>query len=447
MAAPRRSAFPRRAASRSRSSRPGRRRDPPCRARATAPPTPSSAIVIRSTPFVRAVSTTTREGDPCLTALVSASQATKYAVASTSGGARSGVAVTSTGIAAPRARSASAAARPSSSRGGRTPGGDRAQVGDRGRDLGDGGVERRDEHLRLARERALQAPEHDAERDQPLLRAVVEVALEPSAFLVAGLGDPRAGGLHLGQLQPQLDAQAGELDRHGGGAEHALQEIGGGGCVQEHAEVAPDHGARAPVVGQLDRTPVAVRVGPGLGELEDERGVPVVERDRDHGADVLRLRVAVADLVEELAQHPHRVEPPPREAAIDQRLQPVAQREEDERGGDRRQRGRQLRSAHDLADQQRHERVGRHQQPGQRGVDQRAVDEPVDRVQPVAADRHRHRGRRPRLQQRQQSRRRRSPSGSRSATAASCRRARPGSAARRTRATAPAGAAGSSPAL
>ena len=63
----------------------------------------------------------TRVGDACLTALVSASQATKYAAASTSGGARSALASTSTGTPAPRARSVSAAASPSSSRGGRTP--------------------------------------------------------------------------------------------------------------------------------------------------------------------------------------------------------------------------------------------------------------------------------------------------------------------------------------
>ena len=96
---------------------------------------------------------------------------------------------------------------------------------DRGRDLVDGGVERGDEHLRLARERALQAPQHDAERDEPLLRAVVQVALDPPPLLIAGLGDPRARGLDLGQLQPQLDAQAGELDRHRGGVEHAAQQV------------------------------------------------------------------------------------------------------------------------------------------------------------------------------------------------------------------------------
>ena len=47
------------------------------------------------------------------------------------------------------------------------------------------------------------------------------------------------------------------------------------------------------------------------------------------------------------------------------------------------------------------ERVDGDQQRRQGAVDQRAVDEPVDRVQPVARDRDRHRDRRPGLQQRQ----------------------------------------------
>ena len=350
MAAPRRSAFPR-PARRVDRERPALGGDAVVHARAPrrAPPTPSSAIVIRSTPFARAVShdhaRRRRVLDGVGERLAGDEVRGRLDLRRRAVGRRGDV---------DRDRGA---AREVGERGGQAlvqprradAGGDRAQVGDRGRDLVDGGVERRDEHLRLARERALQAPQHDAERDQPLLRAVVQVALEPAPLLVAGLGDPRARGLHLGQLQPQLDAQAGELDRHRGGVEHAAQQVRRGRRVQEHAEVAADHRALAPVVGQLDRAPVAVGVGPGLGQLEDERGVAVAERERDHRADVLRLGAPVADLVEEVAQHPHGVEAAAREAAVDQRLQPVAQRQEGERGGDRRQRGGQLRVADDAA--------------------------------------------------------------------------------------------------
>ena len=49
--------------------------DSPVPAAGEAPPTPSSLTTRRSTPSARAAWTDTREGDACLTALVSASQA------------------------------------------------------------------------------------------------------------------------------------------------------------------------------------------------------------------------------------------------------------------------------------------------------------------------------------------------------------------------------------
>ena len=51
--------------------------------RTTAPPTPSSATVTCSVPLSCTARTVTFDGDPCLTAFVSASHATKYAAAST----------------------------------------------------------------------------------------------------------------------------------------------------------------------------------------------------------------------------------------------------------------------------------------------------------------------------------------------------------------------------
>ncbi len=102
---------------------------------------------------------------------------------------------------------------------------DLAQVADRRADLVHDLVERRREHLRLARQRQLQATELDAERDEPLLGAVVEVALEPAPLLVAGLDDPRPRRLDLGELDAHLDAQARHLDRERRRREDAVEQV------------------------------------------------------------------------------------------------------------------------------------------------------------------------------------------------------------------------------
>jgi hypothetical protein len=192
--------------------------------------------------------------------------------------------------------------------------GDRPQVGDRGRDLVDGGVERRVDRHRSARQRALDPAQHDAERDQPLLRAVVQVALDPAALGVAGLGDPRARGLDLGKLQPQLHAQPRELHRRRRRGDHRTQQVGPVAqrrVVQEQAElavVAADHGPRAIVIGQrVEHVTEAVRVGAGRGQPEHDLGPRIAERQCHGLADVLGLGATVPHLVEELPQQSHRV--------------------------------------------------------------------------------------------------------------------------------------------
>ena len=222
-------------------------------------------------------------------------------------------------------------------------GGDRPQVGDRRRDLVDGGVERGREDLRLAGQRALQPPQHDAERDEPLLRAVVQVALEPAALGVAGLRDPRARRLDLGELQPQLDPQAAELDRDRRGVEHRVQQVRPlreRRVVEQHADlaaVAADRRARAAVVGQrVEQVAAAVGVGAGLGQAEDDLGARVVERERERRADVLRLRCCPSRTSSRKSRSSRT--PSTRcagEAPVDDRLQAVAQRAERERRGER----------------------------------------------------------------------------------------------------------------
>ena len=81
-----------------------------------------------------------------------------------------------------------------------------AQLGQRVIELVGGGPQQR--RLRLGQP-LLQHPKLDGERDQPLLRTVVQVALEPPALGHAGLQDPdpRRGQLRarLGALQRQRD--------------------------------------------------------------------------------------------------------------------------------------------------------------------------------------------------------------------------------------------------
>jgi hypothetical protein len=64
------------------------------------------------------------------------------------------------------------------------------------------------------------------DRDQPLLRAVVDVPLEPTPLLVAGGDDPRPRLLDLGQPAPHLHPQAADLDRKAGGLDHAVEQVG-----------------------------------------------------------------------------------------------------------------------------------------------------------------------------------------------------------------------------
>ena len=59
--------------------------------------------------------------------------------------------------------------------------------------------------------------EREADPEQALLRAVVEVALEPPPLGVAGLDDARAGGAYLGELGAQLGLEARVLEREARG--------------------------------------------------------------------------------------------------------------------------------------------------------------------------------------------------------------------------------------
>ena len=130
----------------------------------------------------------------------------------TSSGSCSGHTSSSTGTGTAVARRRSAGPRPSSRLLGPQPVAIRAQLGDRGAELGDGLVEQA-VHVDRAAEVALREPQGHAERDEPLLGAVVQVALQPAALGVARLQQPRPARLDLAQRLAELAAQPDQLDQ------------------------------------------------------------------------------------------------------------------------------------------------------------------------------------------------------------------------------------------
>ena len=137
--------------------------------------------------------TTTAVAAACLIALVRPSHATKYAAASSPTLNRSAGRVDLDGqrratgqLAQRRIQSGVELRRRKSVR-------QLAQLVDRDRDLGHGTIDRLVGASRMSRaELVLGVAQPQPDRDQPLLRAVVEVALDPPAFGVSGRHDPRA---------------------------------------------------------------------------------------------------------------------------------------------------------------------------------------------------------------------------------------------------------------
>ena len=119
-------------------------------------------------------------------------------------------------------------------------GGDLAQVRDRGAHLADDLIQCGAEDARLARQRALQAAYPHAEGDEPLLGAVVDVAFEAPALLVACFHDSRSRGVHLGELKPDFDAEACDLDREGRGGEDAVEQV----APLEESRIMQEHAGR-----------------------------------------------------------------------------------------------------------------------------------------------------------------------------------------------------------
>ena len=105
-------------------------------------------------------------------------------------------------------------------------------------------------------------PEGERERHEPLLRAVVEVALEPAALAPADLDEPRARRAHLLHLGAQLRLEALVLERQRGGRAGLAHALG----VVQQGRVVDDRGDPPPVAVDLgDGLPVSARAAPPDG--------------------------------------------------------------------------------------------------------------------------------------------------------------------------------------
>ena len=200
------------------------------------------------------------------------------------------------------------------------------------------------------------------ERDEPLLRPVVQVALELAALGVGGRDDPGARPLDLGKLHAHLDAQPRDLDRQRRRAHDALEGVRAqieGRVVEDHAELelpAADRRADADrVLRWHGESPGRVCVAAAGRQAEEDLQAAIVERLREDLADPLGLLAARANVVEEAFDEPQSLVAAAGEATVDGPLQPVARRTECHRDRHRRERRRPARAApqHD-ADEDRH---------------------------------------------------------------------------------------------
>ena len=147
-------------------------------------------------------------------------------------------------------------------------------------------------------------PDLQTERHESLLRAVVQVALQPAALLVARLHDAHARGLDLLQLQAHLDPQARDLDRERGGGQDLAQRdaaLQQGRVVQQHRRaraLARDLRARPAIVRQRrDELAGGGRVGLAGRQPEEQLGQRIAQRLGEHVADLLGGTQALAHLV------------------------------------------------------------------------------------------------------------------------------------------------------
>ena len=143
--------------------------------------------------------------------------------------------------------------------------GELAQLADRRVEVVRRGVEQLAGRLRVALQARARGPQRDRERDELLLRAVVQVALDPAPRGVRALHDPRARRAQLLHLRTQLGLQSLVLERERRGAAdraHALRSSATDGSCTSIATGLPScstgvHIRPEPSPGSGNETPAA----------------------------------------------------------------------------------------------------------------------------------------------------------------------------------------------
>ena len=146
----------------------------------------------------------------------------------------------------------------------------------------------------------------EPDRDQLLLGAVVEVALEPAPFVEGGAHDPGPRPFHLRELPADLDAQSGDLDGKTGSDEQ-VRELGAYGDplgMQDRGErqVTATHRRPAPRLGRQLGYERALEVGVDVlarQPVEDHER-RVADRRAEGRPDLLGLPAAGPEAGEEV---------------------------------------------------------------------------------------------------------------------------------------------------
>ena len=137
---------------------------------------------------------------------------------------------------------------------------DLPELGHRGPELGDALVDQAVDVDRAVVEVPLGEPQLHAQRDQSLLRAVVQVALEPTPLLVARAQQPGPARLGLGERVGDLDAQANHLHKGRAAGRDLAEQLDRRrpGVGHQHAVLLVDQLHRHPAA--ADRLAVGVEV-------------------------------------------------------------------------------------------------------------------------------------------------------------------------------------------